>query len=35
MMDQDIEKRAERALAVVSLSTAALLLCFSVALAVL
>jgi hypothetical protein len=34
-MDRDIEKHAEQALAVVSLSTAALIVCFSVALAVL
>jgi hypothetical protein len=34
-MDADIEKHAERALAVVSLSTAALIVCFSIALAVL
>jgi hypothetical protein len=34
-MDSDIEKHAERALAVMSLSTAALIVCFSIALAVL
>jgi hypothetical protein len=34
-MDADIEKHAERALAVVSLSTAALIVCFGIALAVL
>jgi hypothetical protein len=34
-MDADIKKRTEWALAVVSVSTAALVVCFSVALAVL
>jgi hypothetical protein len=34
-MDADIEKHTERALAVLSLSTAALIVCFSVAFAVL
>jgi hypothetical protein len=34
-MDADIEKHTERALAVVSISTAALIVCFSVALALL